>query len=451
MRDATWPGLIEAGDILPVTASSTNDDHLSIGGCDVVELARQHGTPLYVIDAATIRDRIRGFRQTLTETYNGRSEVTYAGKAYVAPWLLRLIAAEGAGLDVVSGGELYAATLADFPRSRITFHGNNKGQDELEFALSEGVGRIVLDNLEEIELVGSLAAARNIRQPVWVRVSPDVDAHTHAHLTTGRIDTKFGLGIATGSAEAGLRMALAQPALEVRGLHAHIGSLIDDLEPYRASIDRMLAFAAAMRDSIGFELREFSPGGGFGVRYTLDDPPVTPQAMVADVARSVADGSKRHRFEPPTLTVEPGRSVIAQAAVAVYRVGSIKAIPDGRTYVAVDGGMSDNIRPTAYGARYSAFLANRLADRNAGEYAVAGKYCETGDILIQSVGLPRPQVGDLLAVPTAGAYQLAMASNYNLAPRPAVVAVESGVAHLVRRRETYADVLAADSLEPFGL
>ena len=451
MGNSTLPSLLAAGDILPITARSTDDDHLEIGGCDVVALARQHGTPLYVIDVATIRDRIRGFRQTLAANYEAEADVTYAGKAYVAPWLLRLIAADGAGLDVVSGGELYAATVAGFPRERITVHGNNKSRDELEFALAEGVGRIVVDNLEEIELLGGLAATRNVRQPVLLRVSPDVDPHTHAHLTTGRMDTKFGLGIATGSAEAGLRAALAQPGLDVRGLHAHIGSLIDRPEPYRESLERMLAFAAAMRESIGFELREISPGGGFGVRYTLDDPPVSPRDMVADLAHHLTEGSRRHGFALPTLIVEPGRSVIAQAAVAVYGVGSIKAIPDGRTYVAVDGGMSDNIRPTAYGSRYSAFLANRMTDPIAGDYAVAGKYCETGDILIQSVGLPEPQVGDLLAMPTAGAYQLAMASNYNLAPRPAVVVVEGGVPHLVRRRETYADVLAADVLEPIDL
>jgi len=442
------PALVAAGDILPDTARVTADGHLWIGGLDVVGLAREFGTPLYVYDVATIRDRIRGFRSTLAEAYDGPATVAYAAKAYGAPWLLRLVADEGAGLDVVSGGELFAAAAAGFPRERIVVHGNNKRRDEVELALAERVGRIVLDNLDEIALVGRLAAEAGIRQPVLLRVSPDVDAHTHAHLTTGRIDTKFGLGIHTGAAEAGVRAALAQPSLELVGLHAHIGSLIESTEPYLRTIDRLLDFAARMRDAHGFRLLEFSPGGGYAVRYTPDSPPVSPRSMVADVARHLATRAREHGFVLPALTVEPGRSIVASAAIAVYEVGSVKAIPGGRTYVAVDGGMADNIRPTAYGSRYSALLANRVSDLPAGEFAIVGRYCETGDILIESIALPVPAIGDLVAIPVAGAYQLAMAGNYNLAQRPAVVAVADGRAHLVRRRETYEDVLAADVLEP---
>jgi diaminopimelate decarboxylase len=442
------PSLPIAGDILPDTARVTADGHLWIGGLDVVGLAREFGTPLYVYDVATIRDRIRGFRSTLAEAYDGPATVAYAAKAYGAPWLLRLVADEGAGLDVVSGGELFAAAAAGFPRERIVVHGNNKRRDEVELALAERVGRIVLDNLDEIALVGRLAAEAGIRQPVLLRVSPDVDAHTHAHLTTGRIDTKFGLGIHTGAAEAGVRAALAQPSLELVGLHAHIGSLIESTEPYLRTIDRLLDFAARMRDAHGFRLLEFSPGGGYAVRYTPDSPPVSPRSMVADVARHLATRAREHGFVLPALTVEPGRSIVASAAIAVYEVGSVKAIPGGRTYVAVDGGMADNIRPTAYGSRYSALLANRVSDLPAGEFAIVGRYCETGDILIESIALPVPAIGDLVAIPVAGAYQLAMAGNYNLAQRPAVVAVADGTAHLVRRREAYDDLLAADVLEP---
>jgi diaminopimelate decarboxylase len=451
MTVRTTLALVEAGDILPDTTRVTGDGHLEIGGCDAVALAGEYGTPLYVIDIATIRSRIRGYKAALAASYPGASNVTYAGKAYAAPWLLRVLAAEGIGLDVVSGGELYVATVADFPRERVYLHGNNKSAEELTEALAQGVGRIVVDNLDEIALLGRLADQRGVRQPVLLRVSPGVDAHTHAHLTTGRVDTKFGLGIDTGAAEEGIWAALAQPALDLRGVHAHIGSLIDDVQPYRDTLDRLLAFAARMRDAHGFELREISPGGGFGVRHTLDDEPVVPEAMVADLARHLTEAATRHGLGLPALTIEPGRSVIAAAVVALYEVGSIKAIPGGRTYVAVDGGMADNIRPTAYGSRYSALLANRANDPVEGEYAVAGKYCETGDILIQAVGLPRPAIGDLVAIPTAGAYQLSLASNYNLAPRPAALVVGDGRATLVRRRETHADLLATDVTEPLDI
>lgn len=443
--------LVSVGDILPDTTRVTDDGHVEIGGRDVVELAREYGTPLYVYDTATIRNRIRGFHSALAEAYDGPGFVAYAAKAYGAPWLLRLVAEEGAGVDVVSGGELFAAAAAGVPRDRIVVHGNNKRRDELEFALAERVGRIVLDNLDEIVLLGRLASDAGIRQPVLLRVSPDVDAHTHAHLTTGRIDTKFGLGIDTGAAEAGIRAAMAEPGLDLVGLHAHIGSLIEGAEPYLRTIDRLVAFAARMGDAHGFRLRELSPGGGYGVRYAPEDPPIHPLAIVAEVARHLAAQARHHGLELPALTIEPGRAVVATSAVAVYEVGSVKAIPGGRTYVAVDGGMADNIRPTAYGSRYTALLANRAREPVSGQFAIAGRYCETGDVLIESVALPRPAAGDLVAIPVAGAYQLAMASNYNLAPRPAVVAVAGGTARLVRRRETYGDLLAADVLEPLTI
>jgi diaminopimelate decarboxylase len=257
-------------------------------------------------------------------------------------------------------------------------------------------------------------------------------------LLTGAPDTKFGLDIASGAAEAGVRAIQAQPALELRGFHAHIGSQIADLEPYRASVERIFAFAAAVREKTGVVMREMSPGGGYAVRYTPDDPQVDATGMVRDIAAAVAAAAKTYRFELPELTIEPGRSIVAPAGVALYRVGSVKKGP--RTYVAVDGGMADNIRPTAYGATYTAALANRANDAGDTEVAIAGKYCETGDVLIQRVRLPLPRIGDLVAVPVSGAYQLSMASNYNLAPRPAVVVIEGGAARVVTERETYAQL-----------
>jgi diaminopimelate decarboxylase len=435
---------IAARDIFPDT-TQVRDGHVTIGGCDLVDLADRYGTPLYVFDEQSLLTRARGYRDALRETYPGASTVCYASKAYSAPWILALLAEEGLGLDVVSGGELYVGLRARFPRERIYFHGNNKGEDELKLALSEGIGRIVIDNLDEVALLGRLAREQGVRPAVMLRVSPNVDAHTHAHLTTGKLDTKFGLGIESGAAEEGVRAILAQPALDLRGYHAHIGSQIHELEPYEAAVERLFAFAKEMRDRHRVQLREISPGGGYGVRYTTADPATKAVDMIRRVGQVVAAAARTAGFDPlPELTIEPGRSMVAPTAVALYRVGSVKRIPEGRTYVAVDGGMADNIRPTAYGAKYSAVLANRADDKGATDVAIAGKYCETGDILIQHVDLPEPRVGDLVAIPTAGAYHLSMASNYNMALRPAVVVVSRGAARLVRRRETYEDLLVPE-------
>ena len=432
-------------ELFPDTTRLTRGNTLAVGGCDLVALAAEYGTPLYVYDEATIRARARSFRDAVAG-YPGRATVCYAAKAYCAPWLLRLLVGSGLGLDVVSGGELHAAARADFPRDRIFFHGNNKSEDELLFASAEGVGRIVVDNLDEITLLARVAAKRDARTAVLLRVGPGVDAHTHAHLLTGAEDTKFGLDIASGAAEAGVRAILARPKLELHGIHAHIGSQIREIDPYRESVERLFVFAAEMRGKTGFVAREISPGGGYGVRYTLGDPETRPADMIRDVARVVADAARRHGFADPLpdLTIEPGRSIIAPAGVALYRVGSVKH--GARTYVALDGGMTDNIRPTAYGARYTAVLASRVEDGEPTEVAIAGKYCETGDILIQKVALPLPRVGEVIAVPVSGAYQLAMASNYNMAPRPAVVVVADGMARRVTARETYDQILANETV-----
>ena len=438
-------------ELFPDTTRVDLDGHLAIAGCDAVDLADRFGTPLYVYDSATILARAGAYREALVGSYPARATVCYAAKAYVAPWLLRLLEPEGLGLDVVSGGELHVAEVAGFPRERVYFHGNNKGEDELAYALDQRVARVVIDNHDEVGRLARLAAERGVRQPVLLRIAPGVDVHTHAHLATGTPDTKFGVSIESGWAEGTVREILACPSLELRGFHAHIGSQIRDIEPYRASIERLFAFAADMRTRHGFVMRELSPGGGYPVRYVLADPAVPVTDMIRAVADAVVTAAGRHGLELPELTIEPGRSIVAPAGVALYRVGSVKR--GVRTYVAMDGGMADNIRPTAYGAEYAAILANRANDP-AGDfpgsapgtdhYAVAGKYCETGDILIHDATLPPPRVGDLIAVPVSGAYHLAMASNYNMAPRPAVVAVADGAARLVRERETYDDLLAHD-------
>ncbi len=364
----------------------------------------------------------------------------YAGKAYCAPWLLRVIADEGLGLDVVSGGELYTAQQIGFPPERIYFHGNNKAEHELAAALDYGVGHIVVDNLDEIARLARLLAARGTSQAVLLRVAPGVEAHTHVHIQTGVLDTKFGLSIQTGAAAAGVAALRAAPGIDLVGLHAHIGSQVFELEPYRETVARVFAFAR----SAGVGLREFSPGGGFGVRYTPSDADLRPGQAASAVASVVCEAAAAAGVALPRLSIEPGRSIVGPAGVALYTVGSLKRIQGVRTYVAVDGGMADNIRPTAYGAAYTPLLANRAAEVATSSVAIAGRYCESGDVLVRDALLPTPAVGDLVAVPASGAYQLSMASNYNLVPRPAVVVIADGQARLVRRRETYADLLLAE-------
>jgi diaminopimelate decarboxylase len=422
--------------LLPDSAEANDAGHLALGGCDVVALAEEYGTPLYVYDEATITGRARAYQAGLKAAYPGESLVCYAAKAYCAPWLLRVIDSLGLGLDVVSGGELYTASAAAFPAARTYFHGNNKGADELAMALDAGVGRVVVDNLEEIDRLAGLCRERGITQQVLLRVAPGVEAHTHAHIKTGVLDTKFGVSIETGLAASAVARIRSAAGLELVGLHAHIGSQIFELGPYEETIARVVQFAEAQ----GIDLRELSPGGGFGMRYTVDDE----THSAGDITRTIANAVCSATSTLPKLTIEPGRSIVGPAAVAVYRVGSVKEIRDVRTYVAVDGGMADNIRPTAYGARYTPLVANRVLERADAEVAIAGRYCESGDVLMKDARLPMPRVGDLVAVPGAGAYHLSMASNYNMSPRPAVVVVKDGEARLVRRRETYADLLQAE-------
>ncbi len=435
------PGLEK---VLPLGAELTPAGHLAVGGCDLVELAREFGTPLYVFDELTMRARARVYREELGRQY-GDGLVVYAAKAFINRPLARLFADEGLGLDVVSGGEIAIAHAAGFPMDRVYFHGNNKTPDEVELALKVGVGRFVVDSLYEVGLLDGLADGR--RQPVLIRLTPGIDPHTHQYITTGVIDTKFGLPIATGQAEEAVRAVLAARNLELVGFHVHIGSQIFELDAFRRAVDACLDFAGEMVRRYGFEFREFSPGGGLGIPYLAGDPVPEIGDYVKVVAGAVNAGVARLGLARPRLVLEPGRSVVGPAGVAVYRVGAVKTIPGVRTYVAVDGGMADNIRPALYGARYEAVVANRAAEPPAGPVTVVGKYCESGDVLIRDIDLPPVGPGDLLALPAAGAYCLAMASNYNAALRPAVVLVSGGRARLIRRRETYDDLLALDVVE----
>jgi diaminopimelate decarboxylase len=420
------------------------EGHLWLGGCRASALAGDFGTPLYVFDEEALRRRCRAYLRALAQHYPGRVQVAYAAKAYLNLALAQLFAQEGLSLDVVSGGELYVARQAGFPAQRIHFHGNNKSRAELAMALDEGVGRVVVDNAHELELLEQLASQREGAVAVWLRLSPGVDVHTHEYRKTGLLDSKFGFPIATGDAQRALARVVDSPHLELVGLHAHIGSQVLDTGPFALAVARLVDFAAAVRAAYGFELRELSPGGGWGIAHTTAVPPAPIEGYVQAVCQAVVEGCRCHRLPLPELIVEPGRSIVGPAAVALYRVGARKEIPGLRTYVAVDGGLADNIRPALYGAGYTA-LVDGKANRSAREtVTIAGKFCESGDLLIRDLALPRLEAGDLLAVPAAGAYALALASNYNLATRPAVVLVSEGKASLIQRRETLEDLVDRD-------
>jgi diaminopimelate decarboxylase len=432
--------VIETLALFPLGARVDERGRLWLGECLASSLAQEFGTPLYVFDEATLRFRCRTYRQSLAENYPGQGQVAYASKAYLNLALAQLFAQERMNLDVVSGGELYVACQAGFPPQRIHFHGNNKAPIELAAALDAGVGRIVVDNFHELDVLERLAAQREVRVPIWLRLSPNIDVHTHAYRKTGLLDSKFGFALETQDAEHALVRATTSPHLELFGLHAHIGSQISDAEPFAAAAARLLDFAVVHN----LELRELSPGGGWGVPYHEADSAVPIDGYVQVVCRAVIEACSRHGLALPTLIIEPGRSIVAPAGVALYQVGARKEIPGVRTYISVNGGIADNIRPALYGARYTALAADKARAPVEETVTVAGRFCESGDVLVRDIALPRMVPGDLLAIPAAGAYCLSLASNYNLVPRPAVVLVKEGKTSLIQRRETYDDLAGRD-------
>ena len=434
---------VALGSPWPQTARRAADGQLEIGGVSLPSLAERYGTPLYIFDEQTVRDTARMFRTAFTAAYP-HSKVVYAGKAFLAAALVRILREEGLGLDVVSGGELFTALRAGMPASEISLHGNNKTPRELGEALAAGIGQIVIDNDYEISLLEALTADRAAPAPVMIRLNPEVDVHTHRKISTGMTGSKFGFPIRDGQAEAAVVRILASPGLRLVGLHAHIGSQLFDAEATLASIETLLDFAAKMSEIHGFVLEHLSPGGGFGIAHSVANEPPTIESWAELIGAAVRNGCAVRNLPEPILTVEPGRALIGPAGVALYTVGSRKALPGIRTYVSVDGGMADNIRPSLYDAPYTAALANRIGSNAPEVITIAGKYCESGDVLIENISLPGLEPGDLLAIPAAGAYTLAMASNYNLAPRPAVVLVNNGQARVIQRRETYDDMMRRD-------
>ncbi len=428
--------------LLPTSARVNAQDHLVLGGCDVVELMQEYGSPLYVYDEATLRNTVEAYVTAFRQRYP-ESRVVYSSKAFINLGLARLLVGYGLGFDAVSGGEVAVLRAAGAPAEDVYFHGNNKSPQELREAMEWGVGTIVLDSFYELELVEELAHGAGVAQRVLIRVSPDVDAHTHHHTTTGVLDSKFGFPIVTGQAKEAVRRAVAAPHLDVRGLHFHLGSPIFELAPYRKAVDVVLQFASEMREE-GLTLQEFSPGGGFAIAYTEADAPPSADVYAEAIVGTLVRGCRDLEMPEPKLVVEPGRAIVGRAGVTLYTVGAIKEVPGIRTFVSVDGGMGDNIRPALYGAQYEALVANHVTQAATQTVTIAGKYCESGDILVHDAQLAPVRSGDVIAIPASGAYGPAMASRYNLNGRPAIVLVGDGASRLLRRRESYDDLMAND-------
>jgi diaminopimelate decarboxylase len=430
--------------VWPCTAERSADGVLEIGGLDVRDLATEYGTPLLVLDEDDLRARCRGWREAF-EGWPSGATVAYAGKAFLSKAIVKIVAEEGLGLDVCTGGELAVALAAGFPADRLWFHGNNKSVSELERAVAAGVGTVVVDSFEEIVRLAAVAGRAGVRQRVYVRVTPGVEAHTHEYVQTGQEDQKFGFSLASGAAAEACRRAVALPDLDLVGIHCHIGSHIFDTHGFSLAAHRMVELLAAVRDEHGIELPELDLGGGHGIAYTAADDPMSTADHAAGLQRIVERECGLVGLAVPKVIVEPGRAVVGPTTVTIYEVGTVKDLPGLRTYVSVDGGMSDNIRTALYDARYTAVLASRRSSAEPKNVTLCGKHCESGDIVVHDVPLPADLApGDLVAVPASGAYHRSMASNYNHVPRPPVVAVSQGVSRVLVRRETEDDLMALD-------
>lgn len=429
------------------TARINELNHLEIGGCDVLDLVKEFGTPLYVMDEQLIRDNCRLYRNTLHKLHEN-SQVIYAGKAFLTMGMCQIVDEEGLGLDVVSGGELYAAIKAGFPAKKIYFHGNNKSYDELKMAVEYGVGRIIVDNFYELELLKDLSKKLNKRIKVLLRLTPGIEAHTHDYIKTGQLDSKFGFGIENGHATMAVEHTLTLKGLKLMGFHCHVGSQVFEEEPFKAAADVMIQFAKNLKVRYGFDTKEIDFGGGFGIRYTEEDKPLSVANYLKTLVDSVTLSCEKHDLPIPKILIEPGRAIVGEAGTTLYTIGSIKDIPGIRKYVSVDGGMSDNIRPALYGAKYNAIIANNARGVREEKVSIAGKCCESGDMLIWDIKLPKVTPGDILAMFSTGAYHYSMASNYNMLPRPAVVFVRDKTPRLMVKRQSYKDLLSSELFIP---
>ena len=418
--------------------------HLTIGSYDTVELAKQFGTPAYIYDENEIRKNLREFKKSIDDNYGGNGLVVYASKAFCCKEMCRICEQEGTGIDVVSGGELYTALSVGFPTDKIVFHGNNKTCDELEMAVENDVGRVIVDNVFELETLNEIAAKHGKTVGIMLRIKPGIDAHTHDFVKTGQIDSKFGFALETGEAMEGIKKALEMPHIKLKGLHCHIGSQIFDLDPFELAATVMLDLFKEVKEQTGVELEELNLGGGFGIKYLKSDRP----RPYGDYMRKVSDVVNRYSAElglkTPFILIEPGRSVVGAAGLTLYTVGAVKKIPDVRTYVSIDGGMGDNPRYALYQSHYELICANKASEKREATVTVAGKCCESGDLIQEWTHIQPVEPGDIIAVLSTGAYNYSMASNYNRIPRLPVIMVKDGKARVVVKRETYEQITECD-------
>lgn len=424
--------------------SVNEQGHLTIGGLDTVELAREFGTPAYIIDEDVIRQNMRIYLKAATENFGAGALPLFASKSLCFKEIYKIAAEEGLGIDCVSGGELYTARAAGFPAEKIFFHGNNKTDRDISDAMEMGVGRIVVDNIDELYAVSAEAKARRITQKILLRITPGIDPHTHKAVVTGSVDSKFGSAIETGQAMDIVKRAIAADNIELCGLHCHIGSQIFDIQPFSDAADIMIRFIADIKNTLGYTIKELNLGGGLGVRYTEDDPQIDYAAAISDIASVVTDFCAQNGIAMPEVRLEPGRSLVAAAGITLYTVGSVKEIPGFKNYISVDGGMPDNPRYALYQSRYTALIANRADMPRSYRATVAGRCCESGDLIGEDMDIQPARRGDILAVLVTGAYNYSMASNYNRIPRPPVIMVKDGRARLAVARETYEDLIRLD-------
>lgn len=418
--------------------------HLTIGGCDAVALARQYGTPLYVMDENAIRANCRLYKNSVDKYYGGNGLVLYASKAFSCKEIYRIVNDEMLGTDVVSGGELYTAMQAGFPPEKVYFHGNNKTPEEISYALDCGIGYFVADNLEELSMLDRLAEEKETTANILLRVKPGIDAHTHDFVRTGQIDSKFGLAVETGEADEAVREAIGLKHLNLIGVHCHIGSQIFDIAPFELAAEVLLRFMADVKRKFGIELEQLNLGGGFGIKYVPSQDPVAYGLYMERVSKVVAQTCKKLGLKLPFVLMEPGRSIVAPAGATLYTVGSVKNIPGIRTYVSVDGGMTDNPRYALYQAPCDAVVANRAGAPRDRTVTIAGRCCESGDLIQENIAIQDPHAGDILAVLATGAYNYSMASNYNRVPRPPVIFIKDGRPRVGVRRETWEDLTRND-------
>jgi diaminopimelate decarboxylase len=417
---------------------------LFFAGQDTAELAKEYGTPLYLMDEERVRANMRRYKEAFAKSFPAGSLPLYASKACCFRRMYELVSSEGLGADVVSAGEIYTASLAGFPMERAFFHSNNKTDADIAFAMEKGVGYFVADNQEDLEAIERIAAGKNARQKILLRLTPGIDPHTYEAVSTGKVDSKFGVAIETGQAFEAVKLALACPHVDLRGFHCHVGSMVFGEDVYERAAWIMLSFAAKVRRELGVETEYLDMGGGYGVRYRETDGFVDIPAAVARVGAAIAGDCAKLGIPVPKLLMEPGRSIVADAGMTLYTVGTVKRITGYKNYVSVDGGMTDNPRYALYGSKYTAYLASRPQAEAAFRCDIVGRCCESGDILQPNVLLPEPKRGEILAVCTTGAYNYSMASNYNRIPRPAVVMLSGGSSYVAVKRETFEQIAEND-------